>query len=148
DLDRGPVQERPRHLGDVVAAVAVLRPAGVIGRKPVGARLHGAGQVVDLHPGVVVIELAAHLPAVGVEHPGDAVADHAGAAVAHVQRAGGVGGHVFHARHAPAAAVVAAIAVALGVDQAQLLAPGTGGEAEIDEARAGDLRAGDQVAGR
>src|SRR3546814_9107693 len=44
------------------------------------------GKVVDLRAGIVVIELALHRPAVGVEHARDAVADHRGAAVADVQR--------------------------------------------------------------
>src|SRR5690606_36236871 len=78
----------------------------------------------------------------------DAVADHRRAAVADVQRAGGIGRDVFDARGAAAAAVVAAVRRALHVHRAQLALPGAGGEAEVEETRAGDLDRGDVVAGR
>src|SRR5690606_22585172 len=148
DLDAGAVEEGARHVGDVVAAVAVLGPAGVVGRQSPGARLHRTGKVLDLHAGIVVVVLAPHAPAVGVEHARDAVADHRRAAVADVQRAGGIGRNVFDARGAAAAAVVAAVRRALRVHRAQLALPGAGGEAEVEETRAGDLDRGDVVAGR
>src|SRR5690606_11419129 len=105
------------------------------------------GQVLDLDPSVVVVELALHVPAVRRQRASDAVTDHRSAAVANVQRAGRVGGYVFHPGHAAAAAVVAAVAGALGVDPAQLLLPGAGGEAEVDETRARDPGVGQEVAG-
>src|SRR5690606_7302312 len=135
-------------VGDVVAVVGVGRPLRVAGPVAPGAGLGGQRQVVDLHAGVVVVELAAHVPAVGLEHARDAVADRAGAAVAHVQRAGGVGRHVLDARGAAAAAVVAAVGRALGVHLRQLPAPCAGREAEVQEAGAGDLHRGDVVAPR
>src|SRR5690606_39691906 len=96
-------------------------------------------EVVDLHAGVVVVGLALGVPAVGLAHAHDAAADRAGTAVAHVQRAGRVGRDVLRARGAPAAAVVAAVGFALRVHLGQLPAPGRGREAEVEEARAGDL---------
>src|SRR5690606_3782241 len=127
---------------DVVAAVAVLRPRRIIGRLAQRARLHRPGQVVDLRAGVVVVELAAHVPAVGREHARDAVADHRGAAVADVQRAGGVGADVLDAGGAAGARIVAAVGLAQFEDGPQLLLPRGSGQAEIEEARAGDLHRG------
>src|SRR5690606_29326838 len=111
-------------LGDVVAVVGLGRPVRVAGLEAPGAGLGGQGEVVDLHAGVVVVVLAPRIPAVGLEHAHDAVADRAGAAVAHVQGAGGIGRDVFDARRAPAAAVVAAVAIALRMNLRQLPAPG------------------------
>jgi hypothetical protein len=54
--------------------------------------LRALGQGVDLHARVVVIELAVHAPALGGEQVADGVAHGGLAAMAHVQRAGGVGG--------------------------------------------------------
>src|SRR5690606_22689748 len=97
------------------------------------------GQVLDLDAGVVVVELALDLPAVGVEHAGDAVADRGGAAVAHVQRTGRVGRDVLHARGAALAGGVAAVLAAVAQHPRDLALPGTGGEVEVDEAGPGDL---------
>ena len=110
-----------------------------------GARLGGNGQVIDLHAGVVVVELALHIPAVGGHDAGDAITDHPGATVAHMQRAGGVGGDIFHAHGFATAAGVAAKRCASGVDVAHLLLPRGGGQVEIDEAGAGDLDLGDGI---
>src|SRR5690606_23911363 len=137
DLDALAVEEGARDVGDVVAAVAVLRPAVVAGTDAARPRLDRLRQVLDLDAGVVVVELAPDVPAVGLEHAGDAVADHRRAAVADVQRPRRIGRHVFDAGHAAAAAVVAAVVRAAGVDLAQLALPGLGGEAEVEEAGAG-----------
>src|SRR5690606_13985579 len=109
DVDAGAVEEGAGDVGDVVATVTLLGPAGVVGRQPLGARLHGFGEVLDLHAGVVVVELALDRPAVGVEHARDAVADHRRAAVADVQRAGRVGRDVLDAGGASGAGVAAAV---------------------------------------
>ena len=148
DVDAVAAQVRLGDIADVVAVVGIGGPRIVAGLQPLRTRLGGDRQVVDLHAGVVVVELALHVPAVGGHHPGDAVADHAGAAVAHVQRAGRVGGHVLHAHRPAAAAGVAAESGAAGVDVAHLLLPRRGGEVEVDEAGAGDLDLGDRVRGR
>ena len=50
-------------------------------------------ELVDLIAGVVDIELTGHVVAGPVEHGGKAVAQNAAACVAHVHRAGGVGGN-------------------------------------------------------
>src|SRR5690606_7357447 len=131
--------------GDVVAVVGVRWPAVVTGLEALGARLRGNGEVVDLHAGVVVVELASHVPAVGVERACDAVADHPGAAVADVQRTGRVGRHVFHARRASGAAVVAAEGGALGVHGTEAAQPGGRCQPEVQETGAGDLHRSDVV---
>jgi hypothetical protein len=100
------------HVADVVAVVGIRRPASSPGFRPRARACTGAGEVLDLHAGIVVVELALHVPAVGGHHARDAVADHAGAAVADMQRAGRVGRHVFHAHRLAVAAGVAAEAVA------------------------------------
>src|SRR5690606_19168820 len=137
-----------RDFHDVVAAIAILRPRGIVGGLAQRARLHRLREVVDLRAGVVVVVLAPDAPAVGVEHARDAVADHRGAAVADVQRPGRVGGHVLDAGYAALAGVVAAVVRALREDGAQLALPGAFGQPEVEEARAGDLDRGDRVARR
>src|SRR3546814_2030558 len=102
------------------------------------------GKVVDLRAGIVVIELALHRPAVGVEYARDAVADHRGAAVADVQRPGRVRGHVLHAGAAALAGSIAAVGVALPQDGAKLALPGRFGHAHVQEPRPGDLHASHQ----
>ena len=103
------------------------------------ARLHRDGQVGDLHAGIVVVELAFHVPAAGIEQAAQAVADDGIAAVAHVQRAGRIGGDEFHAHGLAGAVGIAAVGVALGQDAAHFGVIGVGGEEEVDEAGAGDL---------
>ncbi len=68
--------------------------------------------------------------------------------MAHVQRAGGVGGDVFHAHRAARAAPVAAVGGALRQRGGHFALVGAGAEVEIDETRAGDLHLGHVVAGR
>src|SRR5690606_37080532 len=116
------------HVLDVVAVVGLRRPLGVAGLEPAQARLGGAGQVLDLDAGVVVVELALALPAVGVEHAGDAVADRRGAAMADVQRTGRVGRDVFHARGAALAGGVAAVLGTVAQHAGDLALPGARGQ--------------------
>ncbi|MDR6139120.1 hypothetical protein QE438_002424 [Pseudoxanthomonas sp. SORGH_AS 997] len=114
DLDGIAAQVGGGDIGDVVAVVGRLGPVGVAGLEAVQARIGGPGQVLDLYAGVVVVELALGVPAVGGQHARQAVADHRGAAVAHVQRAGRIGRDVFHADRAAGAGRVAAVLRALG----------------------------------
>jgi len=127
-------------LDDIVAAVAVLGPGGSAGRLPPAAGLHGAGEVLDLLAGVVVVELARHLPARGPEQAAEAVADGRAAAVAHMQRARGVGRDELHLYLAAVALIALAEALAGAQGLGHHRRAGIGGEEEIDEARAGDLR--------
>jgi hypothetical protein len=79
------------NVGDVVAVVGGFGPFRVAGLEALGAQLGAVGQGADLHAGVVVIKLAVHLPALGLEQVANGVAQRGLAAMAHVQRAGGVG---------------------------------------------------------
>ena len=131
------------HIGNVVAVIGIGRPLCVAGLEPLGARLHRLGQIFDLHTGIVVIELALHIPAVGGQHAGDAITNHPGTAVAHVQRTGGVGGHVFHADRLARTGVIAAKRRPRSMDIAHLLLPCGRRQVEVDEPGAGNLHLGD-----
>ncbi len=147
-IDRFAGQVGLGDVADVVATVAVFRPAFAVRGQAERARLHRAGEVLDLHAGVVVVELALHVPAVGIEHARQAVADGGGAAVADVQRAGRIGRHILDTDVVAVATQVAPVIVAL-LEHAGGFALVRGGcEVEIDEARAGDLHPRDVVAGR
>ena len=87
--------EVARDFLDVLAAVAVRRPAGRLGLESLCARLHREGEVLDLRARVVVIELARDCVALRFEQRGDGVAERCLPPVADVQRAGGVGGDEF-----------------------------------------------------
>ena len=123
DVDRRAVEIGLRHVGDVVALIEIVGPTVVAGFQAFRAGLGRFRKILDLHPGIVVIELALDAPTVGIEHARDAIADRRGAAVADVQRAGGVGGDVFHARGTPGAAGVAAIGSPFLMNPAQLTLP-------------------------
>ena len=84
-------QKIPRDVGNVVAVVGVFGPSVVAWRQPLSAALGGHGQGVNLHTGIVVIELAVHRPTLGIEQVANRVAQGGLPAMAHMQRAGGVG---------------------------------------------------------
>ena len=95
-LDRLALSEVGGDVGDVLAVVGVFRPGGVARLVTHQPGLGGARQGGDLHPGVVVIELAVHLPALGLHQVAHGVAQRRLPAVAHVQRARGVGRDELH----------------------------------------------------
>jgi hypothetical protein len=136
-------------VGDVVAVVGRLRPFGVARLVAAQARLHRVGQGLDLHAGVVVVELAGDVVALRHEQRGQRVAQRRLAAVAYVQRAGRVGRDEFDDDFLAGAGAGAAVGGALrqhGLDHGLL---GGGADAQVDEARAGDFGRFDQaLAGR
>ncbi len=138
--------EIARDIGDVIALVTVGGPVGGIGRQAAGAGLHADGQVLDLVAGVVVIELARDVPADGVVQAADGVPKRSLAGVAHVQRAGGIGRHELDQDLLAVARRAAESGALLGHGGDDGLARG-GGDAQIDEARAGDLGGLDEVDG-
>src|SRR5690606_39536584 len=73
-----------------LAVVAALGDYHRVAGELLQAGLHGEREVRDLHAGVVVVELALHLPALRGEQRGDRVAERGLAAVAYVQRARGI----------------------------------------------------------
>src|SRR5690554_3877960 len=79
------------YVDNVVAPVAVFRPAFVFWSQALNAGLNRQGQVVDLGAGIVVVELSGNIVTVGFQQAAQAVANGGTAAVAYVQGAGGVG---------------------------------------------------------
>ena len=96
-----------RELADVFAAIAVLRELARFAEDLLGARADRHGEILDLRAGVVVVELARDLAALPLQQVGERVAERRLAAVAHVQRPGGVRGDELD-HHALAVARVAA----------------------------------------
>ncbi len=83
-----------------------------------------------------------------MQHACDAVANGGGAAVADMQRAGGIRGDIFDADRLAFARTVAAIGRALFQRGHDFALVGGGAQVEIDEARACDLDVRDVIAGR
>src|SRR5690554_234728 len=96
------------HVDNVVAPVAVFRPAFVFWSQALNAGLNRQGQVVDLGAGVVVVELPGNIVTVGFQQAAQTVANRSATAVAHVQGAGGVGRHKLHLNLLALAGVVTA----------------------------------------
>src|SRR5690554_2038842 len=96
------------YVDNVVAPVAVFRPAFVFWSQALHAGLNRQGQVVDLGTGVVVVELTGNIVTGGFQQTTQAVANSGTAAVAHVQGAGGVGRHKLHLNLLALAGVVTA----------------------------------------
>ena len=94
---------------------------------------------MNLHAGIVVIELAAHVPAARGEQTRDAIADRRVASVADVQRAGRIGRDEFHARHLAGAVLVVTVVAAIVEHARDLGVVRLRAQEEIDEARSGDF---------
>mmetsp|Transcript_20389 Transcript_20389/g.78156 ORF Transcript_20389/g.78156 Transcript_20389/m.78156 type:complete len:636 (-) Transcript_20389:435-2342(-) len=123
---------------DVVAVVGRLGPCGVAGLEALEPHLRGIGEGGDLHAGVVVIELARDLVALGLEQRAQRIAERRLARMAHMQRAGGVGRHELH-HHMLAGRRALAEMGAGGQHLGHHRLLGGRLEADVDEARAGDL---------
>ena len=130
----------------VVAAVAVARERELLAEALEVAQPHADREDLHLPAGVVDVVLAVHLVARGVEQVRERRAEGGVAAVADVQRPGGIGRNELD-QHAPAGAeLAAAVGGALVRDPQQFLVVGGRRQEEIDEARARDLDPGDEVA--
>ena len=136
--------EGPGDLGDVVAAVAIGREGRIIRRNAAPTCLHGQCQVVDLRAGVVVIELAVNLPALRGQKVAQHVTQRRLAAMADVQRAGGVGRDELQ-HHLLAVGRLLPELFTLGQHLVHHTLVGGGREPEVDEARAGNLGLGDEI---
>jgi hypothetical protein len=159
DLVRRRVLEHPRrrsHIGAAVFGVEaggdvahVIAPVAVAGKAKLFAAVlqiaqpNAGGQDIHLPAGVVDIVFAVNPVADRFQQIGDGGAERRAAAVADVQRAGGVGGDELHlyplaaAKHAPTEAVP------LFEDLAHRRLIGGGCQEEIDETRPGDIHLGD-----
>ena len=137
-------QETLGQLPDVVTLIAVLREGEpVLPQGPLhGPGIDGPGKLVDLVPGVVDVELPAHLRPAGGQHGGQGIPQHAAPGVAHVHGAGGVGGDKLHhdllALEGVGAAIVRPLVLHGGAD---LLIPAAT-QPEVQKARPGDLGGG------
>ncbi len=131
-------------IGDVVAAITVFRPVCVFRRNALAACLHRAREVVDLVAGIVVIEFASDIPAIGVEHARQAVADRRAATVADVQWPGRIGGNEFDLHFLHCAVVVAAVLRTELVNARNLACIGIFRQEQVDETGPGDIAARDQ----
>ena len=125
-------------LGDVVAAVAVVR-----GRQPAGRRQQRAGEPVDLRAGVVEVVLPDHLGALGAQHPPEGVADGRPPGAADVHRAGRVGRDELQVDVLARERVTGAVGGAGGDDLADQRTGSGGFQGDVEETRTGDLDGGD-----
>ena len=104
------------HILDILALIATFRPARVIRFDSQAAQLNRKGQVADLDTGIVVIKFAGHIPAGGIKHPAERIADGRPATVADMQRSGRIGADKLHLHLFPVAAGSTAIVVVLCLD--------------------------------
>ena len=130
-----------RAFADVVAVIAVLRERdGVLALKDLKiARLQRHAEFFDLVARVVDVKFTPDVVSGCVQHRRQTVAQRAAARVAHVHRAGGVGGDKFHHHLFAAAEIAAAIGIAEAADVAQDLRIKCPAQEEIQEAGPGDL---------
>ena len=131
-------QEVLGNVGNVVAVVSQFRPLRVARLEALGAQLGAGGQRADLHASVVVIELAVHLPALGLEQVANGVAQRRLAAVANVQRARWISGNKLH-QHAVTGVGLLAKRRGLRQHLAHDLLLGLGLEFDIDKAGTGNV---------
>ena len=140
-------EEIARDVDDVVAAVARFRKLHRLAQQFARARLHRQREVGDLHAGVVVIELARHLPALRREQVGERIAERGLARVAKVQRPGRVGRNKLDHHAVAGMRGRRAEALALAQRQTHDLLLGRGRQPQVDEARPGDLHRIDEAGG-
>ncbi len=98
---------------------------------------------IHLAAGIVDVELTLHVEAGCCEHIGETGAERRAAAVADMQRPGGVGGNELDLNFLALAGIAAAKICAKREDVRHHRLPGFGFEKKIDEPGAGDLRLGD-----
>ena len=137
-----------RDLADVLALVALLGDLSGEATRLANSRLHAARQIQDLTAAVVVVELAAHLPAGPLEQRRDGVAERGLAAVADVQRARGVRGHELDVDLLMPADVAFPVVRPGGDDRRQHAHDLRFGQKEVDEPRSGDLNVADEPRGQ
>jgi len=142
-------EEPPEVVGHVRSAPAAIcsilpnsgDPASSLPGRAFRRSRGGGGQRGDLHASVVVIELAGDRLALRGEEVAQGIAQRALAAMADVQRAGGVGRDELD-QHLAVGQGLAAELLALDQHLGHDGLLGLGLEAQVDEAGAGDLKAG------
>ncbi len=98
---------------------------------------------MDLHARVVVVKLAAHVPAARGEQARDAIADRGVAAVADMQRTGRIGRDEFDAGHLARAVLVASVIGAVVEHARDFGVVRLRAQKEIDETGPGDFHFAD-----
>jgi hypothetical protein len=143
-LHRFAGQEIRRDIRDVVAVVGGGRPLGITGFHAASSCLHAVGQCLDLHAGVVVIKLAADLPALCRIQVAYGVTERRLAAMPHMQRAGRIGGNELDQHLVALAGVTVAECIARRADLRHDAVPSSGCQVKIDETGAGNFGLGYQ----
>ena len=142
-------------LGDVDDIVAAIPALGVFGELHgqaadfAHAQVHGITEQAHLAAGVVDVVFGGNVVTGEAEQAGQGVANGGTTAMADVQGAGGVGGHVFHVDAAAITALGRTEGLALLFHVHHHFLPEGGSEGEVDKAGAGDLgghEAGELVA--
>ena len=123
--------------------IAGIQPFGnrtdIVAQRLAVAQMRRPGEDIDLPPGIVDVIFAHDPVARPFEQAAQRIADDCTAAMAHMHRAGRIGGDIFDIDRPPVAQRRAAIVVALGGDRQQFAAPRIGRQAQIDKARTGDF---------
>ena len=102
-----------RDIHDISAVVSALRNLERITREFAQPRLRREREIRDLYAGVVVVELARHIPARARQHRRDGVTQRSLTAMAHMQRTGRIRTHELHDDGLAGPTVCLAIGVAL-----------------------------------
>ena len=119
----------------IVARVKALGDlADVLAERLAVPQVNRAGERIDLRARIVDIIFLGDAEARRLEHPGEAVADHGAAAMAHVQRPGRVGRHIFDIDALVVADRRQAVSLAFAQDRPKLVAPRVGRQPQVDEA--------------
>ncbi len=137
-----------RHGQDVVGLVAVRRERHRFARELEIPQVNAHRQDVDLPAGVVDVVLAIEIVPGGLEQVAERRAIGAPTAVTHVHGAGGIGRDELDHDLAAATHLAATVGLAQRGDRPEFREPGILRQPEIDEAGAGDFRAGDQAVRR
>ena len=123
----------------VVAVVGVFGPIGVARLYAFGTALRRKGQGLDLHPRVVVIKLAVHMPALGRKQVANRIPQSSLAPMAHMQRTGRVGRHKLHQQALAVQRLLLAVEMPCFQNLTHHLLLGLGGEPQIEKTRPSDF---------
>ena len=132
---------------DVFAVIGAFGQFDFLALQFARAKLHRFRQIEDLHAGVVVVELARDAPALRLEDVGEHVAQGGLTGVAEMKRARGVGGDVFEQNAFAAVRLVAAVEHAFTEHLTDDFLHGAFLNAQVDEARPGDLDGTQELVG-
>ena len=136
-----------RDLANVLAVVAVFGKRRRLAQQFLGARTHRDREILDLLARVVVIELARHRVALRREQAADRIAQRRLPAMADVQRTRRVGGYEFDHHRLAQMRARQAERIEFGEHPRDNRLPRRRRQHDVDEARAGDVDALDELRG-